>query len=85
MEAAVATVRRAHEGCRRAIRTRASLRCQRAGARRVGSQCALTDSFLAAYQAYGPDALTPDEADRFVGEQAQIGRLLDADPVPTYC
>lgn len=43
---------------------------------------ALTDSFLAAYQAFGPDNLTTEEADRFVAEQAQIGRLLDAKPVP---
>ena len=43
---------------------------------------ALTDSFLAAYQAYGPRPVAPPEADRFVAEQARIGRMLDADPVP---
>lgn len=43
---------------------------------------ALTDSFLAAYQAFGPETLTPGEADRFVVEQARIGRLLDAKPIP---
>ncbi len=43
---------------------------------------ALTDSFLVAYQTFGPDSLTPAEADRFVREQAAIGRLLDADPLP---
>ena len=43
----------------------------------------LTDSFLAAYQAYGPRPVAPPEADRFVSEQARIGRMLDADPVPT--
>ncbi len=43
---------------------------------------ALTDSFLQAYQAYGPTALTPAEADRFVLEQTQVGRLLGADPLP---
>lgn len=42
----------------------------------------LTDSFLAAYRAYGPRPLDPGEADRFVGEQAVIGRMLDAAPVP---
>ncbi len=42
----------------------------------------LTDSFLAAYQAYGPDPLTPIEADRFVAEQTRIGALLDASPLP---
>lgn len=43
---------------------------------------ALTDSFLQAYQHYGPSPLTAAEADSFVAEQAEIGRLLDADPVP---
>jgi uncharacterized protein (DUF2236 family) len=42
----------------------------------------LTDSFLQAYQAYGPTTLTPEEADRFVLEQTEVGRLLDADPLP---
>lgn len=44
---------------------------------------ALTDSFLAAFQAYGPRRLSVDEADRFVVEQTRIGALLDADPMPT--
>ncbi|MCB2223375.1 MAG: DUF2236 domain-containing protein [Actinobacteria bacterium] len=43
---------------------------------------ALTDGFLTAHQVYGPEPLTPEEADRFVDEQTRIGRLLDADPVP---
>ena len=43
----------------------------------------LTESFLAAYQAYGPEPLSPAEADRFVEEQTRIGALLDADPMPT--
>lgn len=43
---------------------------------------ALTDSFLTAYQYFGPGPLSPLEADRFVIEQARIGRLLDADPLP---
>jgi len=42
----------------------------------------LTDSFLVAYQRYGPAPLSTDEADRFVREQARIGALLDADPLP---
>ena len=42
----------------------------------------LTDSFLAAYQTYGPQPLTTTEADRFVCEQARIGALLDASPLP---
>lgn len=43
---------------------------------------ALTDSFLAAFQAYGPRRLSTEEADRFVVEQTRIGALLDADPMP---
>ena len=43
---------------------------------------ALTDSFLTAYQHFGPERLTDDEADRFVLEQTKIGALLGADPMP---
>jgi uncharacterized protein (DUF2236 family) len=43
---------------------------------------ALTDSFLAAHQAYGRSRLTMEEADRFVAEQARIGALLGSDPLP---
>lgn len=42
----------------------------------------LTDSFLVAFQHYGPRTLSREEADQFVGEQAQIGALLGADPLP---
>ncbi len=43
---------------------------------------ALTDSFLQAYQAYGPRRLSTAETDRFVLEQTAIGALLHADPMP---
>lgn len=43
----------------------------------------LTDSFLAANQAFGRRRLTAEEADRFVAEQAILGRLMSAEPVPT--
>ena len=43
----------------------------------------LTDSFLAAYQHFGPCPLTVAEADRFVAEQTRIGALLDASPLPS--
>ena len=42
----------------------------------------LTDSFLVCNQVYGARPLVGDEADRFVIEQARIGRLLDAEAVP---
>jgi uncharacterized protein (DUF2236 family) len=43
---------------------------------------ALTESFLTTHQIYGRRHLTDADADRFVAEQAAIGRLLHADPVP---
>jgi len=42
----------------------------------------LTDSLLVAAQVFGPRMLSTEEADRFVTEQARIGRLLGADPLP---
>lgn len=42
----------------------------------------LTDSFLKAYMHFGPEPLATVDQDRFVAEQAQLGRLLNADPVP---
>jgi uncharacterized protein (DUF2236 family) len=43
---------------------------------------ALTDSFLSAFQIFGRRRLSEAECDRFVAEQARIGALLDADPIP---
>lgn len=43
----------------------------------------LTDSFLVAFQTFGPRPLTSEEADRFVEEQTRIGALLDAAPLPS--
>ncbi len=42
----------------------------------------LVDSFLAAHQVFGAEPLTAEQADRFVAEQARLGALLDADPLP---
>lgn len=42
----------------------------------------LTDSFLECARFYGSRPLSEAECDRFVEEQASIGRLLDADPIP---
>jgi uncharacterized protein (DUF2236 family) len=44
---------------------------------------ALTDSFLVANHHYSDYPLTVVEADRFVAEQARVGNLIGADPVPT--
>lgn len=43
---------------------------------------ALTDSFLTAHQVFGSHPLSDADADRFVAEQAKIGRLLKASPLP---
>lgn len=43
---------------------------------------ALTDSFLVAYQYFGRHPLSSHDADRYVAEQTQVGRMLDADPTP---
>lgn len=42
----------------------------------------LTDSFLAAYRAYGARPCPVADADRYVAEQRRVGALLDADPLP---
>jgi len=42
----------------------------------------LTDSFLQAFVAFGPRRLSPAECDQFVAEQARVGELLGADPLP---
>ena len=42
----------------------------------------LTDSFLSAYQAFGPEELSRADADRFVDEQTRVGALLGASPLP---
>lgn len=44
---------------------------------------ALTDSFLVAYRSYGPGGLDDEGADQFVAEQARVGALLEAEPLPT--
>lgn len=81
VEAAVAAVRTAH----RPVRGRSERdRPYSAGNREMAAWVhnVLTDSFLTAYQTYGPDRLTTAEADQFVAEQARIGALLDASPLP---
>lgn len=81
VEAAVRAVQRAHGPVRgESHRGRA----YRAGDPALAAWVhnSLTDSFLVASQVYGPRRLTTDDADRFVAEQARVGRLLGADPLP---
>jgi uncharacterized protein (DUF2236 family) len=82
VEAAVATVRSAHGPVHgRSSRNKA----YSAGDPRMAAWVhnVLTDSFLVAFQAYGPRPLTEVEADCFVEEQTRIGALLDASPLPS--
>lgn len=82
VEAAVATVRKAHGPVHgRSERNRA----YSAGTPELAAWVhnVLTDSFLVAYQTFGPSPLTVDEADQFVVEQARIGALLHAAPLPS--
>jgi uncharacterized protein (DUF2236 family) len=44
---------------------------------------ALVDSFLRTYQRYGSKRLTPDEADQYLAEMAQINDRLGGEPAPT--
>ena len=82
VEAAVAMVRRAHAPVRgRSERDRSYRASHPELAAWVHN--VLTDSFLRAYQAYGPRQLSADEADRFVEEQTRIGALLTSADLPT--
>ena len=42
----------------------------------------LTDSFLTAFREYGAQSFSESDANRYVAEQAQVGALLGADPLP---
>ena len=81
VEGAVATVRQAHRPIRgtseRQLRYNANTPQLAAWVHNV-----LTDSFLAAHQAFGPQALSTADADRFVSEQTKVGELLGAAPLP---
>lgn len=81
VEAAVDVVRGAHRGVSGAShRGRPYAASSPAHAAWVHN--VLTESFLAAYQAFAPEPLEQEDADLFVREQAAVGRLLDAAPLP---
>lgn len=75
VEAAVAMVRQAHRGVS-GTSSRGKPYAASAPDLAGWVHNALTDSFLAAYQAYGTAPLCQAAADRFVAEQATIGHLL---------
>jgi uncharacterized protein (DUF2236 family) len=81
VEAAIATVRRAHRRIKG--RSHRGLPYDADDAElSAWVHNSLTDSFLVCAQTFGARSLRPDEADRFVVEQARIGRLLGAEPLP---
>ena len=81
VEQAFADVRRAHEPVEgtshRGIRYTAS---SGSGASWVHN--VLAESFLAAYDTFGPRPLTHERADQFAAEQARLGALLHAPELP---
>lgn len=81
VDAAVAVVRQAHRpitGTSERDRPYSAARPEMA----AWVHNVLTDSFLSAYQSFGPEPLTTIDADRFVAEQAKVGQLLGASPLP---
>jgi len=78
---AVAMVRRAHRPVQ-GISDRGRSYAADAPGMAAWVHNALTDSFLVAYQHYGPTPISAGDADRFVLEQTRVGRLLDAAPLP---
>lgn len=81
VEAAVATVRRAHTPVRG---TSHRALPYSAGTPELAAWVhnSLTDSFLVSNQMFGRHRLTDAEADRFVHEQTRVGALLGAQPLP---
>jgi uncharacterized protein (DUF2236 family) len=82
VEAAVAVVRNAHRPVR-GVSERQQPYSAGQPAMAAWVHNVLTDSFLVGFQTYGPRALSADEADRFVAEQARIRALRGAAPLPT--
>jgi uncharacterized protein (DUF2236 family) len=82
VDAALAVVRRAHVPVRgtshRGMRYSASGPEFAAWVHNV-----LIDSFLTAFQVFGPEPLSRDRADAFVAEQAELGRMMQCRDLPT--
>lgn len=81
VEAAVAAVRRAHRRVAGVSHRGVAYSADTPGLA-AWVHNALTESFLTAYQVFGPRRLTQEEADRFVAEQTEVGRLVGAAPLP---
>lgn len=81
VEAALAAVRRAHKPVSgTSHRGRRYSASSSSGAAWVHN--ALADSFLTAFDVFGPGTLDRDRADRFAQEQSKLGALLHASELP---
>lgn len=81
VEAAIETVRRAHRHVRGRSHRGVPYTAETAEFS-AWVHNSLTDSFLASNQVFGRRRLSHAEADQFVEEQAEVGRLMGADPIP---
>ncbi len=81
VEQAIEIVKRAHRPVRGKSHRGREYRADAAGLA-AWVHNALTDSFLATYQAFGARPLSRPEADQFVSEQARLGEMLYAQPLP---
>jgi uncharacterized protein (DUF2236 family) len=81
VERAIATVRRHHQGVV-GLSHRGEAYDADASDLAAWVHNSLAESFLVAYEVYGPAPLGPGEADRYAEEQVRLGRLHHADPLP---
>lgn len=81
VEAAISVVRRVHRPVR-GISSRGVAYSASAPEMAAWVHNALIDSFLTAYQRFGPEPLTAAEEDVYVAEQSQLGALMGAEPLP---
>lgn len=82
VEAALAVVRRAHRPVHgRSHRDRPYSASSGDGASWVHNT--LVESFITAYQIFGPEQLPVTRADEFVAQQARLGAMLNATELPT--
>lgn len=81
VEEALANVRRAHEPVK-GVSHRGIEYTANSGSGASWVHNVLVDSFLAAYDVFGPSPLTVERADQFALEQSALGELLHASELP---
>ena len=82
VEQAVAAVRRAHRAVKGSSHRNLTYTADDADLS-AWVHNALSDSFLSAYQHFGPRRLSPADADRFASEQVRLGETVGAEDIPT--